>query len=135
MSYPTSGLRTDERQWLIYDDESIGALTRGLEAWALAIASNLLEENRIAGLRGIGSLMSRIADQRLVTMKRNGGAQEVVADWILLVSAAAAGKTPWTPDVDMAIDELHAVGYRLDSRGSSAGILGPGVHRAAIRGD
>lgn len=130
-----SGLRTDERQWLIYDDEVLGAVARGVEAWALAIAANLLRPNSEEGLRGVGHFMGRVADARLTEMKRNGGAQEVTADWILLVSAWAAGKIPWTPDVARALDELHAAVYRLDSRGQGTGTTGPGVHRAAIRGD
>ena len=128
-------LRTDERQWLIYDDESLGAVMRGLEAWALKIAAQLLMPNRVDGLRGVGHFMDRVADARLRHMKKNGGAQEVVADWILLISRWAAGKSLETPEVTRALDEIYAATTRLDSRAMSAGIVGPGTHRIAVRGD
>lgn len=130
-----NGLRTDERQWLIYDDESLGAVMRGLEAWSLAVAGNLLKADQTDELRGMGNFMDRVAGARLSEMKANGGAQEVVADWMLLISKYAAGKTPLTPDIQRALDELHAAVYRLDSRANGAGLTGPGVHRLAVRGD
>lgn len=129
------GLRTDDRQWLIYDDESLGAVMRGLEVWGLAVAGNLLKNHKVQPLRGIGNFMGRVADSRLSMMKKNGGAQEVVADWILIVSKWSAGRSPMTPDVKRALDEMWASVYRLDSRANAAGVIGPGDHRIAVRGD
>jgi len=131
-------LRTDERQHLIYDEEVIGATVRGFEAWALMYLGAKLRNSgpdRIRSLNAIGAYMQKIARQRLVEMKRNGGAQEAVADWILIVSKWAAGKTPLTPDVARALDEFMGVARYTDSRGSGAGMSGPGVVRQAIRGD
>ena len=136
MSFDTGGLRSDDRQWLIYDDEALGAVMRGLEAWALAVCGNMLENHHHDPLRGIGSFMKKVANQRLVLMKRTGGAQEATADWVLLISKWAADKTPWTSDVERALDEFHAAVYRLDSRVNGAGVVAPvGVHRQAVRGD
>lgn len=132
------GLRTDERQWLIYDDEVLGATIRGLEAWGLMVLGTKLRNvgpDRIRATNGIGAFCQKVANQRLTEMKRNGGAQEQVADWILIVSKWAAGKTPLTSDVARALDEFHAVSTYNDSRVSGAGVLGPGVHRQAVRGD
>lgn len=134
------GLRTDERQWLIYDEEVMGAVIRGLEAWALMIAGTRLRKghrgpDRIKAMNAIGRFMQKIADQRLTEMKRNGGAQEQVADWILLVSKWAAGKTLYTPDIGRALSEIYATIYHNDSRVNSAGVRGPGIHRQAVRGD
>jgi len=131
-------LRTDERQWLIYDDEIRGAYMRGLEAWALMVFSQRLAQtgpDRHRALNGIAMFAGKVANQRLVEMKRNGGAQEAVADWILLVSKWTAGKTPMTPDISRGIDEFHSIAFGLDSRVNGAGMSGPGVHRQAIRGD
>lgn len=131
-------LRTDERQWLIYDDEVLGAYMRGLEAWALKVFSERLKQvgpDRLRPLNGIATFAGRVADQRITEMKRNGGAQEAVADWVLLVSKWAAGKTPLTPDVQRGLDEFHSVATRIDSRVMGAGVHGPGVHRIAVRGD
>ncbi len=131
-------LNTDERQWLIYDDDSLGAVIRGLEAWGLMVLGTRLRQtgpDRIRALNGIGALCQKVANQRLVEMKRNGGAQEVAADWILLVSKWSVGKTPLTPDISRALSELHSVATRIDSRVNGAGVSGPGVHRQAVRGD
>ena len=131
-------LRTDERQFLIYDDEVIGAWMRGLEAWALMVFSQRLRQvgpDRNRALNGIATFAGRVANQRIVEMKRNGGAQEAVADWVLLISKWAAGKSPYTPDIHRALDEFHGVTTHLDSRVNGAGMQGPGVHRQAVRGD
>lgn len=133
-----SGLRTDERQFLIYDEEVLGAYIRGLEAWALMVFGNRLRQtgpDRYRALNGIAAFAEKIANQRITEMKRNGGAQEAVADWVLIVSKWAAGKTPFTPDIQRGIDEFHSISTRIDSRVNGAGILGPGVHRQAVRGD
>lgn len=137
-TFSVGGLRTDERQWLIYGDEQMGAVIRGLEAWALMLLGTKLRNtgpDRIKALNGIGAFCQKVADERLVEMKHNGGAQEAAADWILLVSKWAAGKTPFTRDIARAVDELHAVATHNDSRGSNAGMNGGGVHRQTIRGD
>ncbi len=134
----TTSLRTDERQFLIYNDEAIGAVIRGLEAWGLMVLGTRLRQtgpDRIKALNGIGAFCQKVADQRLTEMKRNGGAQEVAADWILLISKWAAGKTPMTPDIARALDEIYSVAFHTDSRVSGAGIVGPGIHRKAVRGD
>lgn len=135
-----SGLRTDERQFLIYDDEVLGAVVRGLEAWALMIAGTRLRKghrgaNRVKAMNAIGAFMQKIANQRIVEMKRNGGAQEQVAEWIFIISKWAADKTPWTPDVARALDEIHGTITYNDSRVNAAGINGEGTHRIAVRGD
>ncbi len=135
-----SGLRTDERQFLIYDDEVLGAVVRGLEAWALMIAGTRLRENhrgpgRVKAMNAIGAFMQKIANQRVVEMQRNGGAQEQVAEWIFLISKWVAGKTPWSPDIDRALNEIHGTITHNDSRVNGSGISGPGVPRIAVRGD
>ncbi len=134
------GLRTDERQFLIYDDEVLGAVVRGLEAWALMIAGTRLRKDhrgadRIRSLNAIGKFMQKIATQRVAEMQRNGGAQQQVAEWIFLISKFAAGKTPWSPDIDRALNEIHGTITHNNSRVHNAGISGPGVPRAAVRGD
>jgi len=131
-------LHTDERQGLIYGDEAIGAVVRGLEAWGLMVLGTRLRQtgpDRIKALNGIGAFCQKVADQRLIEMKRNGGAQEVAANWILLISKWAAAKTPLTPDISRALDEIYWTVFHIDSRASSAGMEGPGVIRQAIRGD
>ena len=131
-------LRLDTRQQMIYGGREMGAVIRGLEAWALMVLGTKLRNrgpNRNKALNGIGAFCQKVADQRLVEMKRNGGAQEVVADWILIISKWAAGKSPLTPDVARAMDEIYWTVFKIDSRVNNAGVRGPGIHRQAVRGD
>lgn len=131
------GLRSDSRQWLIYDDEVLGAVMRALEAFALHIAGGPLSRHRRVEVRAVGHLMRRVAESRIVEMERADGAQRVavhhlraIFDWL---GAEQRGLVLPPPAVEL--DEIHAAVFRLDSRAQSAGIGGPGVHRAAVRGD
>ena len=129
-------LRTDDRQWLVYEtDGEVGALVRGVEVMSLVMAGKVLARNRLDGIRGIGHFMLRIADARMREMRKNGGAQEVVMDLLERILMVASGKSPWTPDVDRALDELYALTVYTDGRAKDAGLVGPGTIREAVRGD
>ena len=132
------GLRTDERQWLIYDDEVVGAVVRGLEALALHVAGGPLARHSHIGVRAIGSFMRRISERRFLEMERNDGAQRIVAqhlrrifEWI---GSEQPGRVALPPPTD-ALDEIYGAITYADSRAVSAGVVGPGVHRVAVRGD
>lgn len=132
-----SGLRTDERQWLIYDEEVLGAVMRGLEAFALHLAGGPLTRHRVGAVRAIGHFMRKVSDARLREMEKNGSAQEVVVEhirriFIWLGQEQNSGLALPEPE---GLDEIHAAVVRLDSRAKSAGVVGPGVHRLAVRGD
>ncbi len=133
--YSTTGLRTDERQWLIYHDEGIGALMRGLEAMALQMTGAQLQRAKLFQLRGLGTLMVRVSVARFNAMHNNDGAQRVVAEALRRVMAAMSGREQWTRDTFNALDELHAMNTHTDSRAMGAGIYGPGTLRTAVRGD
>lgn len=135
MSYGTTGLRTDERQWLIYGEEQQGAVMRGLEAWALLLAGARMRQHPLLPLRAIGTFMRKVGEQRLAEMDRNDGAQRVVAGQVKHLLGALAGRVPWTADTDRDADELYATVFHLDSRATGAGMTGEGTHRAAVRGD
>ena len=130
-------LRTDERQWLIYEagDGKVGALIRGLEAMALQMAGQTLAKHPVDGARAIGHFMLRVSEARLRSMLKHGGAQAVVVKELSLVMNWLAQRTPWSPDVKRALDELYALVVHVDSRARSAGIVGPGHIREAVRGD
>lgn len=132
------GLRTDERQWLIYDDETLGAVMRGLEAIALSIVGRSLQRNRVEAVRAIGHFMGRVADARFAEMERNDGAQQVAARHLRTIFGwlsrqQATGLDLPAPQAEL--DQVYASVFRLDSRAQSAGVVGPGVHRQAVRGD
>lgn len=137
MSYSTAGLRSDVRQWTIYDDEALGALMRGLEAYALHICGGPLTRHRHIAVRMIGTLMRRVASHRIEEMKTNDGAQRVVIGHLekIFTWIAAGQSGRLAPEPTEALDEIYAAAFRLDSRARSAGVRGPGVHRVAVRGD
>ena len=127
-------LRTDERQWLIYGDEQVGALVRGLEATALYLAGGVLARHGTIGVRAIGNFMLRVSDARFREMLKNGGMQETVAQHFTKIMGWLGGGA-WTPEIDEALDELYAVTVYSDGKAMSAGISGPGTVREAVRGD
>lgn len=136
--YSTTGLRSDSRQWLIYDDEALGALMRGVEAYALHICGGPLQKHRHIAVRMIGTLMRRVASHRIAEMKQNDGAQRVVISHLERIFTWLGSEQPGKvarPEPTEALDEIYAAAYRLDSRARSAGVQGPGVHRVAVRGD
>ena len=128
-------LRTDERSWLIYDDESLGAFARVLEMYSLSVTGQKLARHPDQRIRAIGTLMVRIGETRGVEMIRNDGAQRVAVEHMVLFGAFLAGLPHDESKLDEALNELHSLAFRLDSRANSAGIAGPGVHRLAVRGD
>lgn len=131
------GLRSDARQWLIYDDETLGALMRGLEAYALHICGGPLTRHRHIAVRGIGNLMRKVASHRIAEMRANDGAQAVVIAHLerIFTWVAVGQEGRLAPAPTEALDEIYAAVFRLDSRAQSAGVSGPGVHRQAVRGD
>lgn len=130
-------LRTDDRQWLIYETGGgeTGALIRGIEAMALQMAGRTIAKHPVAGIRGIGNFMLRVADARLREMLRKDGAEAVVVKQLSLIMRWLARKTPWSPDVERSLDEIYALVVHVDSRAMGAGIVGPGTIREAVRGD
>ena len=132
MAVKNAGLRSDLRQWLIYDDETLGAVARALEVAALAMAGQTLMRRPEAPVRLLGKVMVRIASTRTNEMLRNDGAQRVAIGHTSKVLNWLAGKASFPAD---ELDELHAAAFRLDSRAQSAGVQGPGTVREAIRGD
>lgn len=131
------GLRTDERQWLIYDEETLGAVMRGLEALALHIAGGPLSRHPLQPVRAIGHFMRRVGEARFAEMHKNDGAQRVVASHLQTIFTWLGRQQRGlaTPPPTEALDEIYAAVFRLDSRAQSAGVVGSGVHRSAVRGD
>ena len=132
MAVKSAGLRSDFRQWLIYDDESLGAVARALEVAALAMAGQTLLRRPEGPIRLLGRFMVRVASARTEEMLRSDGAQRVAIEHTSKVFNWLAGKAPFPAD---ELDELHAAAFRLDARAQAAGVRGPGTIREAIRGD
>ncbi len=51
--WSTDGLRSDPRQWLIYDEETQGAMVRGLETMALQMVGQTLVKNKDRQVRAM----------------------------------------------------------------------------------
>lgn len=128
-------LRTDERSWLIYDDESIGAVVRMLEAYSMSVTGQKLARHPDKPIRAVGNMMLRLGEQRGHEMLRNGGAQREAVEAFALLGSHLAGVPHDEVRCAQAVDELHAVVFRLDQKGQVAGMTGPGMVREALRGD
>ena len=57
-------LRTDLRQWLIYDDESAYATADALDALAYRFTGAALSQHEDIELRAVGSFMLKVAEVR-----------------------------------------------------------------------
>lgn len=125
-------LRTDERSWLIYDDESVGAFVRALEAYALSVVGQRLSRRPEVQLRAVGNLMMRIGEQRGWEMMKNDGAQREAVELLSRMAAHVAGLN--VDDLQM-LEDVHALAVWIDRRARNAGMAGPGVVREAVRGD
>ncbi len=125
-------LRVDIRSWLIYDEESVGAVFRALETAALAGMGHRLASHEAIEVRAVGNVMKRIAATRIRTAKKEGGVRWEAMEKMTKLMMYAFGQAP--PNAE-ALDELHATVFRIDQRLNSSGSVGPGVHREGVRGD
>lgn len=131
-------LRTDPRQWLIYERGPVEATVRALETMALGIVGRTLAKHSSLPVRGIGNLMMRLAESRvrcslgLVPGVETTDDRATATRWAIAVSNFALGDGP---EPVQELDELHAAVVHLDSRLQSAGLTGPGWIRDLGRGD
>jgi len=134
--FSTDGLRSDPRQWLIYDEETQGAMMRGLEIMALQMVGQTLKRNPEAKVRAIGHVMLNVADARLRDAAREPGSiRDTVIKHLARIMGWLSRRGPIDVDTAVALDEVHAVLYQLDHRFRSAGIRGGGRLRDLVRGD
>lgn len=131
-------LRKDYRQWLIYDEPSVGATVRALEVVALGMVGRRFAQHENISVRALGNVMTRIAEARLrcalgmVKDVETTPERRVAMEWALQVSEWANNGGP---EPTVALDELHAAVFHLDSRLNGAGLAGPGWIRDLARGD
>jgi hypothetical protein len=131
--FSTAGLRSDPRQWLIYDEETQGALVRGLETMALQMVGQTLRRNKDMKVRAIGNVMLNVADARLRDAAREPGSiRDTVIKHLARIMGWLSGRASYPA---IQLDEVHAALYQLDHRMRSAGISGPGHIRDLARGD
>ncbi len=129
-------LRTDDRSFLIYDEEVLGAVARGLESYAQSVTGQKMSRHPDPRIRGIGNMMLRIGEQRGHDMVMGDNeAQKTTMNWLLLMGAYLAGVPHDEIKREQALEELWGTVIYLDSRVMKAGIAGPGIHRIAVRGD
>ena len=132
--FSTKGLRDDPRQWLIYDEETQGAMMRGLEVMALQMVGQTLRRNKESKVRAIGYLMLNVADARIRSAEP-GSKREQVIRHLALVMGWLSRRGPMDIATAEALDEIHATIYQMDHRFRSAGIRGGGKLRDMVRGD
>lgn len=108
-------LRQDERQWLIYQEESVVPAVRALEVFAMLVAGPVLAKHPEQSMRALGNMMMRLGEHREELMLANN---ETAGRHV----AAILGSLVGVGNADEAKDELHAAMYWLDSTLKQAGI-------------
>lgn len=128
-------LRTDERSWIIFDEESIGAVVRMMEAYALSVTGQKLRRHQDQQVRAMGEMMVRMGEHRGWEAVNAGGLREEAAQHFALLGAHVSGLQHDETRCKKALDELHAVVFRLDQKMKVAGSKGPGALQTLVRGD
>lgn len=128
-------LRTDERSWMIYDEESIGAVVRMMEAYAMSVTGQKLRRRPEIQLRAMGEMMIRLGEQRGWEASREDGVNKEAMEHFSIIGAYLAGQTVDPVRLTTALDEIHAAVFRLDQKARSAGMQGPGRIKELVRGD
>lgn len=118
-------LRQDERQWLIYQEDSVVPAMRAVEVLAMLIAGPLLAAHPEISMRALGNVMLRLGAHREAYMLGSGEGHpsdpEVIAGRHL---ATILGELAGVARADVPRDELHAAMFWLDSQLQKAGIKG-----------
>lgn len=120
-------LRQDERQWLIYQEDSVVPAIRALEVFAMLIAGPVLAQHPEQSMRALGNVMMRLGAAREESMLSNAE-YETAGKHIAVILGSMVGAV----NADEAKDELHAAMFWLDSTLKQAGIKGGWVADAAM---
>lgn len=131
-------LRKDERQWLIYDEESVVSVVRSMEILGLALAGPALARHPDIQLRAVGNVMMGLAPARLKALSgyygdisdENRTASEHLATILDYLRTGIM-----TPDVHRAIEEFHGAVVWLDGRIRAAGTAGGNWFQELARGE
>jgi len=122
------GVRTDRRQWLIYDRLGVTATVRALEVLALGIVGRSFESHPVMAVRALGNAMSKIADARtrhmlgLIKGEDTTDQARAAVETIVQLSGWLAGERP-EPE---GLDDLYGAVFWFDSRLNGAGLSGSG---------
>lgn len=110
-------LRQDERQWLIYQEDSVVSAVRALEVFAMLVAGPMLANHPELPMRALGNMMIRLGTAREESMLTHAE-YETAGRHIAAILGSLMGVT----NADQAKDELHAALFWLDSTLKKAGI-------------
>lgn len=129
-------IRKDNRQWLIYDEETVRAVEGAVEIFLMGLGASMLINSEDIALRATGHAGLRVSRTRheLWAGRRGGLApseiQIQLAGYLDMILAWMAGEGQRPDD---ALDEIHAAMVWLDKRARAAGVAGDGWYREAIR--
>ena len=129
-------IRTDERQWLIYEEESVSAVVGGIQAFFCLMGAHMASKHEDIAVRAMANAAERIVETQMSHWlgKLKGleptEAQETVTRYLAEISAwmGGEGERP-----DEALDEIWAALVWLDGRAKAAGVTGPGWYREIVR--
>jgi hypothetical protein len=137
-------LRTDERQWLIYQEPNVTAAVRAVESLCMAVAGPALARHPDEAIRALGHVAMALSEARTKWGLGLNEADESPSELETAAYRAATATLRIIFDPSLAesertklLDEtgdLHAAMFWLDRRLNGAGTTGPGWYRDLARG-
>lgn len=128
-------LRQDEKQWMIYQEDSVKPAIDAVKSLLMALGAEALKSNPDLVLRAFGTFGEQVTDTHLRYW--NGGYSEKPDGRYLVAGEHLARIYAWLSDEgerpDQALDELHAAVVWLNKRAKDAGVSGPGWYRDAVK--
>jgi len=128
-------LRQDERQWLIYQEDSVIAAIRALEVLGLGLAAPYLATHGLISLRALGNVAAKLARTRIqIMLSSDNPYMRVAGEHVGTIFRVLADNPPESSD-ESALDELHAALFWFDSILNTAGTNGPNWFQSLARGE
>lgn len=126
-------LRTDLRQWLIYDDDAAYATADALDALAYRFTGAALSQHEDIELRAVGNFMLKVAEVR---EKRLSGEDATKIELAAITHIAAILQyMVGGPKPEEALSEVQAVVFAIDSKVNASGTRSTSAMAGLVRGD
>lgn len=128
-------LRKDEKQWLIYQQDSVEPAIDGVKSLLMALGAQALINHPDIVLRAFGHYGQRVTDTHLDLWR--GALKEEPSEERRQVGVYLAEIYAWLAGEgerpEEALDQLHAAVVWSDKRARAAGVTGEGWYRDLIK--
>ena len=131
-----SSIRLDERQWMIFDEESVTAVVGAVEALLVGLGAAALRDHADQQVRAIGAFGEKLAETRLAHWSGQlAGLEpsEVQKQLVAHLYAVSAYLVDEGERPETALDDIQAALVWIDKRAKGAGVVGDGWYREIVR--